>query len=569
MIPALLAAASCAALAMQPPQQPARDTRPRTTATATASISGTVTSDEAQPRKLRRARVTLNGAAMDTGGRTVITDDEGRYRFTGLPSGQYSLIAVKDGYISARYGSNRPLRTFNPMRMTTGLSLESGDTLTADFRLARGAVITGVVTDTDGRPEEGVIVAAASYQFISGVPERRLSVASPLLRTDDRGVYRLYGLRAGEYIVSAQAPNQYATLKPSTTDGRSVATTPVYFPSATDVTAATLIKVAAGDERTGVDIQMRYVPTATVAGTVALPSGSIFGRVMLMRPTGQAGTLESVAGTTTQPDGAFLLANVTPGHYRVFAIAQGPSASGQSTPMSGAGSIDIDVDGEDVAGVAIPTSPPFSLAGTLVFDGAGPPDVRLGRMTLPIVPAVGSMGGVSPYFQPVDASHFTISSLLPGTYRALGATVPGIRSPLGKWWLKSIAIGGREALDAPVEIRQSSDEVVVTVGDQASAVSGTARGAHGSPLPNAAVVIFGADRASWFFNSRRVAGVRTDAQGRYTVRNLPPGEYRAAVVLDLEPGEWFDPDVLQSVLPASTAVTIAGTEAKTVDLILR
>jgi hypothetical protein len=572
MIATLIITGWCGTLAMQPPQPPPRDTRPRTAATATASISGTVVSDEAQPRKLRRVRVTVNGAVMETGGRTVITDDDGRYQFSGLPPGQYGLTAVKDGYIAARYGSGRPPRLTGGIRNVpaTGLSLRSGDSVTADFRLARGAVITGVVTDADGRPEEGVLVAAYSYQFISGSPERRLSVASPYLRTDDRGMYRIYGLRTGEYVVGAQRGTSGAepTLKPSTTDARNVTATPVYFPSATDVTAATWIKVAAGDERAGLDIQIRYVLTATVVGTVALPSGTTFARVVLARAAGPTGTYEPIAGTTTQPDGAFLLANVVPGHYTLFAVAQGPSAPGQPTPTSGAGTIGIDVDGEDVTGVSIPTSSPFSLSGTFAFDGADPPEMRLGRMTLPLA-LIGGAIGPTPYFQPVDDSHFTISALVPGTYRVTGATVPGTRAPLGKWWLKSIAIGGREALDGPIEIRQPSDEIVVTFGDQASAISGTVTGAQGSPLPNTFVVIFGADRASWFINSRRVAGVRTDAQGRYTIRNLPPGEYRAAVALDLDQGEWFDPDVLQGFLTSAEPVTITGVEDKALDLILR
>jgi len=75
--------------------------------------------------------------------------------------------------------------------------------------------------------------------------------------------------------------------------------------------------------------------------------------------------------------------------------------------------------------------------------------------------------------------------------------------------------------------------------------------------------------ASWFFNSHRVAAVRTDAQGRYTIRSLPPADYRAAVTVDLQQGGWFDPDVLQDLQPLATLLTIAGVEAKTLDLVLR
>jgi hypothetical protein len=52
------------------------------------------------------------------------------------------------------------------------------------------------------------------------------------------------------------------------------------------------------------------------------------------------------------------------------------------------------------------------------------------------------------------------------------------------------------------------------------------------------------------------------------VRNLPPGDYRVAAA-DLDQGEWFDPAVLERLLPAATPVRVAGTERHTVDLVLR
>jgi hypothetical protein len=42
-----------------------------------------------------------------------------------------------------------------------------------------------------------------------------------------------------------------------------------------------------------------------------------------------------------------------------------------------------------------------------------------------------------------------------------------------------------------------------------------------------------------------------------------------ALAVDLEPGEWFDPDILQGLIATASPVTISGNEAKTVDLILR
>jgi hypothetical protein len=243
-----------------------------------------------------------------------------------------------------------------------------------------------------------------------------------------------------------------------------------------------------------------------------------------------------------------------------------PADTKPDVPWS-AGSADIDVDGDDVTNVVIPVAPAFSISGTLVFDGTAAPGA-FGSMTLPIR-TTGSFATPSPYFKRVDASHFTISGLMSGTYRTTGVVIPGIRTPIAAWWLKSIVINGRDVLDGTIEVRQPGDGAVVTFSDQASSVSGRALDGEGVPLPNAFVVIFGADRASWFANSRRIASVRTDAQGRYAVRNLPPGEYRAVAVLDLDQNAWFDPDVLQTLVPATVRFTIAGVETKTLDLVVR
>lgn len=560
---------------LQAPQQPPRDPRLRPSPMDEASISGTITSDDTEPRRLRRVLVTLNGAALEHGGRTVITDDAGQFRFDGLPAGQYGLTAVKEGYVPARFHSLRPPRVGSLSTIAaTGLSVGRGESVTADLRLARGAVVTGVVTDPDGRPEEGILMTASSYRFLPGAPERRLFAASRgIFTTDDRGVYRIFGLPAGEYVISAQrgAGNAQQAIRQSSTDSRPVIAAPVYFPSTTDLAAATRLTLAQGEERRGIDVQMRYVPTATIAGMAASPPGSSSGRVSLTRRTGQPGAIETVAVTLMHPDGGFTISGIVPGHYTVYAIAE--TAPGVGTdPADGtwsSGSIDVDVDGEDVVGITIPTSATLTLKGTLVFEGGSAPAARFGRMTVPIAPIGGGYGTPGPHFRPLDDSHFEVSGVIPGPYRITGTTAPGIRTPLGSWWVKSVVIGGREALDGAIEIRRSTDAIVVTLAEQASTVSGVARDAHGVPVPGAYVVIFGADHASWFFNSRRVAGDRTDPRGHYTIRNLPPGEYRATVALDLEPGEWFDPQVLQQLLAAAVPVTVFGAEAQTLDLILR
>jgi hypothetical protein len=181
---------------------------------------------------------------------------------------------------------------------------------------------------------------------------------------------------------------------------------------------------------------------------------------------------------------------------------------------------------------------------------------------------VASSAYVFPPAQIDSGGGFRITGLLPGPYRLSTAT-QAVRTPIGGWWLKSLVVNGRDLLDSPLELRQDVDDAVVTFTDRATEITGTLTDARGNGVPEMFVVAFSADRSAWFFNSRRVAGVRPDAQGRYAIRNLPPGDYRIVAVPDLDQGEWFDPAVLERLLPAAVAVTLTPAEKKAHDLVVR
>jgi hypothetical protein len=121
----------------------------------------------------------------------------------------------------------------------------------------RGGVITGRVTDAEGRP---LIARGVSLQVVdeqggkSPVPIpniMELMTNSDALQTDDRGVYRLFGLRAGRYLVSAGGDSEIALMT-----GAAGKYPRTWHPDATDENQAKVIEVKAGDEITGVDIKL-------------------------------------------------------------------------------------------------------------------------------------------------------------------------------------------------------------------------------------------------------------------------------------------------------------------------
>ena len=83
----------------------------------------------------------------------------------------------------------------------------------AIVRLWRFGVISGTVTDESGEPMIGVTVRAMRRIYAGGRP--RLG-AGPQGTTDDRGMYRIASLPAGDYVVVM--PNTTTTVANSAID---------------------------------------------------------------------------------------------------------------------------------------------------------------------------------------------------------------------------------------------------------------------------------------------------------------------------------------------------------------
>ena len=152
----------------------------------TASISGRVTIDgEGVPG------ITVTAASTSTplDNRTVAkatTDDDGKYQLTGLAAGQFTITPLAKAFVVGTSGAYK--------QPGQSITVAEGETITKiDFALVRGGVITGRITDTDGRPVIGERVNVVARD----VPDTGNPVTvfdGPRNKTDDRGIYRIYEL---------------------------------------------------------------------------------------------------------------------------------------------------------------------------------------------------------------------------------------------------------------------------------------------------------------------------------------------------------------------------------------
>jgi uncharacterized protein (DUF2141 family) len=174
-----------------------RDTQTQTQVQNTAVISGMVVA-EGQGTPVRRARVNITAPEL-RGGRSTITNDQGQFSFSALPAGRYTVTASKAGYIDIPYGAKRAGRPGTPIQLAAGQKMDK-----ANMNLPKGGVITGVVVDDNGEPSPRTQVRAMKYVMRTG--EKTLQQAG-VSTSDDRGIYRIFGLQPGDYLVSAVPQN--------------------------------------------------------------------------------------------------------------------------------------------------------------------------------------------------------------------------------------------------------------------------------------------------------------------------------------------------------------------------
>ena len=240
-------------------------------------------------------------AASPRGNTQVVTDKDGNFRGAGLSPGLYEVdvLRVKE-YVM------RPLTAAESRERRY---YRVGDSVT--ITLVKGGVITGRVTNSDGQPMVGVDISATMVRDAEGFSVRDAPEGDPRM-TDDRGIYRIYGLRPGSYIVgtSGRIVESFSPYAGSAM---------TYHPSSTHDTAAE-VAVASGAEASGVNIQFRGGPGYVVSGTVITTSAISLTYIMVsLINTDISAVTGSGYVRPDDPRKGFMIQGINNGNYEIVA----------------------------------------------------------------------------------------------------------------------------------------------------------------------------------------------------------------------------------------------------------
>jgi hypothetical protein len=436
----------------------------------TAELQVLITSDEQTARPMRRASVSVQAGELGVP-RTAMTDDDGRVVFSGLAAGNYLLSASKPGYVRIYYGS----RSLG-MGPGVAVALTGGARQEIRMKLVRGAVLTGVVRTPAGRPAANIMMQGISRR---GSFAREVSFfaesANTAIMTDDRGVYRIFGLPPGEYVVTARsgftreevrvltdqelqwvdrqiggtagsAPPDPASAPPM---GPRSSFAPVYYPGTTIASEAGVVSLGPGEERGGLDFTLQLVPTAQIRGRLLDESGRPQSNQSITLRGNQQGVagdmlqiLESAFGgasAQTGPDGSFTLNAIRPGRYTIGARgtprseaeaapgARGRAGGPPSTPetfnanraQTHWASEDVTIAGVDLSDITLVFRPGMNVSGRIVYEATTlTPPKDMSTVSFMLSPAQTNVGVIEMAMSAVSSSQVRVNA--DGTFSASG-----------------------------------------------------------------------------------------------------------------------------------------------------
>ena len=493
----------------------ARDQTPDVKSKPTGSISGRVTLGGSPAEGI--PVVAVSGQTVnrrDAAARTV-TDSEGRYRLSELLPGQYQIWAITPGLIA----EPGPVPTYGSPYFGSiqNIILSANEDLSdIDMKLVRGAVITGRVTDAENKP---VVEEPVSLQLVDekGAPRfgSPVSSSNQMYQTDDRGVYRIYGLAGGRYKVAVGYDLNDGIVR----GGRHRRT---FYPDVNDQSKGAIVELKEGGEANNIDIKVgSATQTYSISGHVIdAETGLPIARAGVIFKLVRQGKGPPLPGFGIQADdrGEFSFDGFVSGRYSALASSESYGGNFYGDPVT------FEVVDHNVSGLELKAIQGLSVSGVVVADGvmikdllALLPGLRIfARVTSGTNSEVHSGGRsiVAP-----DGS-FQVNGLRPGR-------VSIEAYPSGPTYTRpSIARIEHDGISVTqgFDLQQSVSGLRIIINYGTGAIRGTVRLEGGASLADSRIYV-----KSKRENERDGTTVVVDARGHFVIKNLAPGTYEVTV----------------------------------------
>jgi hypothetical protein len=484
---------------------------------------------------------------------SVTTDSDGQFVLKGIPPGSYRMRVMRIGFVSQEYGQRTSSSPGANLTLSPAQNMK--DLL---FRLIPSAIISGRVENEDGEPLPWAHVSALREIYSDG---SRTLLSEESVPTNDRGEYRLFGLRPGRYFVAA-------TYRPGArrsgdneddefggVDSGKENYVRTYYPGNPDATKAETIAVKAGEEISSMDFMMRPAAVFRVRGTVASLIGSDAKRprnsamVYLVARKSDVVNRRIVFGevSSLKQDGTFDLSGVLPGSYTLVVQLFEDNKAHRARQS-------VEVGNADVEGLQVTIAPGMSISGRVRWDG----NAGFGGEDLSVM-LRGVDNDFDAYARVEPDGSFTLTDVSDGGRVHVFGEPPDA-------YLKSVTYAGMDALGEGFSPRAGvAASLDITLSSRGGRVQGMAADGDGLPSVGAWVVLV--PDAKHRERGELYKTGRTDQHGQYALRGIAPGDYTLFSWDEVEEGAWQDPEFLKPFEEKTEKVSVQEGDTKSVNLI--
>lgn len=559
-------------LLLQAPVDPPRQ-RTNAAAAATATIDGLVVrAGSGEP--LARAQVTLirtGDSAGDPAARSTpsaSTGPDGRFILRNVEPGSYRVAVARNGYARQEYGQ----RVFGGQGAT--VTLRAGQRMPGlAFQLTPAGAITGMVSDASGEPLVGAHVQLMRARYnAAGQPTLQPAGGD---RTNDRGEYRVYWVTPGRYYVAVNgaAPGRTAAAPGGVGSVNEIVERrypTAFYPGTTDLAQASVVEVAPAAELTSVDLVVPDQDLFQIRGRIVDPNTGRPPATAVVSVAARGANGASVTISTTQSysaaTGAFELRDVAAGSYWIRAIVAAGSADTILTPEA-AGRTVADVFADslfagrqvaqapiDVAGhvddVALTLGTGVPIGGVISVEDRPLSDVEgFDRIQVTLPPAARGMLVNPSRHEPLRADGaFTLSNVLPGEY-----TLAVHAAPHG-YYVKEARAGKLDVRDGPLVVSGPAvGTLSVVLSPRSGQIDGVVIDGQKQPAAGVEVVLVPERRPA---RPDRYRTATTDRAGAFSIRGIPPGDYKVFAWEAIESFGYFDEGLLRQSDSQGVAVRV-------------
>jgi protocatechuate 3,4-dioxygenase beta subunit len=474
---------------------------------------------------VRNAQVTLFGEQRRMA-LNAATGEHGRFVFEKVTPGEYTFSARHPRFVPVDKSGEYSAFTSRKISVSEGQTVKG-----VVFKMMPGAVVTGKVYDEYGDPQPRTRVTLLRYRYRDG--KRQMMSSGGGDSTDDRGEYRIFNVAPGKYYASAQYEDRTWGREAPQTKADEFSYPPIYYPGVLESDTAMELDLRANEERQGIDFRLVRDRAVRIKGKVmhgGKPARGVYLRMM------SKGTMRYGRGNSQQADpktGEFEFSGIRPGIYVITAMKMGP---GQSDRLQGRA--EVQVASANVDGVVVNLTSPIKIPGQLIIEADTSTAIDFEERTTYVYlsqtePTMfgGGRGTVKQ-----DGS-FELSDVMAGRYRLRIRPLPD------GGYLSGALFGDQDIHGQEFEIVAGAQApLTIRIRLSAATVSGVAEDEDGRPLPDTKILL--APEASKRDRPELFVINSTDQYGKFTLKNIVPGEYRVWALTKVEFGQHLDPDFL-------------------------